>query len=81
MADIWAFDAIEKVILSDRTRIVLGMVTTCGNETCRPGVYILEDRNGLQRGTWRLTVKQLDRQTAHPGREAASPFLAFLRRM
>mgnify|MGYP002620108338 CR=1 FL=1 len=57
LADIRVFDLTGKVILSERTRIVPGMVTTYGTEAFRPGVYILEVRNGLQRSTLRLTVK------------------------
>ena len=57
LADIRVFDLSGKVILSERTRVVPGMVTTYGTEAFRPGVYILEVRNGLRRSTLRLTVK------------------------
>jgi len=57
LADIRVFDLTGKVILSERTRVVPGMVTTYGTEAFRTGVYILEVRNGLQRSTLRLTVK------------------------
>ena len=57
LADIRVFDLSGKVILSQRTRVVPGMVTTYGTEAFRPGVYILEVRNGLRRSTLRLTVK------------------------
>ena len=57
LADIRVFDLSGKVILAERTRVVPGMVTTYGTESFRPGVYILEVRNGLRRSTLRLTVK------------------------
>lgn len=57
LADIRVFDLSGKVILAERTRVVPGMVTTHGTESFRPGVYILEVRNGLRRSTLRLTVK------------------------
>ena len=57
LADIRVFDLSGKVILSERTRVVPGMVTTYGTGSFRPGVYILEVRNGLRRSTLRLTVK------------------------
>ncbi len=57
LADIRVFDLSGKVILAERTRVVPGMVTTHGTESFRPGVYILEVRNGLHRSTLRLTVK------------------------
>jgi len=57
LADIRVFDLTGKVILAERTRVAPGMVITYGTESFRPGVYILEVRNGLRRSTLRLTVK------------------------
>ena len=57
LADIRVFDLSGQVILSERTRVVPGMVTTYGTESFRPGIYILEVRNGLRRSTLRPTVK------------------------
>ena len=57
LADIRVFDLSGQVILSERTRVVPGMVITYGTDEFRPGIYILEVRNGLQRSTLRLTVK------------------------
>ena len=57
LADIRVFDLSGQVIFSDRTRVVPGTVTTYGTDRFRPGIYILEVRNGLQRSTLRLTVR------------------------
>ena len=56
LVDIRVFDLSGKVVLSERTRVVPGMVSVYGLEAFRSGVYLFEARNGMRRSTLRLTV-------------------------
>lgn len=56
LVDIRVFDLSGKVVLSERTRVLPGMVSVYGTEVFRPGVYLLEVRGGVHRSSLRLTV-------------------------
>ena len=56
LVDIRVFDLFGKVVLSERTRVVPGMVSVYGLESFRSGVYLFEVRDNMRRSTLRLTV-------------------------